>query len=91
MDHLSRKTSLAILRHHRIAYRETKPARLTEAVHFLSIAVALKSDSSGVHFNLGIALHDQGRLDHAGYEYSAAIRINPNDAEAHNHLVPRPR
>ncbi len=63
-----------------------KPPKLAEAVHFLSIAVALRPDSPGVHLNLGTALQDQGHLDRAVAEYQAAIRIKPEIAEIHNNL-----
>ena len=38
------------------------------------------------HYNLGIALHDQGKLDEAIAEYREAIRLKPDYAEAHYNL-----
>jgi serine/threonine protein kinase/Tfp pilus assembly protein PilF len=68
------------------AYAAAKPPKLAEAVHFYSIAVALRPDSAGVHVNLGHALHAQGQLDRAAEEFQTATRINPDDAAAHNNL-----
>ncbi len=42
--------------------------------------------SPSTHYNLGIALKRQGKLEEAIAEFRAAIRINPDDAEAHFHL-----
>ncbi len=69
-----------------MAYYEAKSPKLSEAVHFLSIAVALRPGSPGVHSNLGLALRDQGYLDRAVTEYKAAIRLKPEDATAHSNL-----
>jgi tetratricopeptide (TPR) repeat protein len=38
------------------------------------------------HFDRGRAYSEQGRFDKAIQEYQAALRINPNFAEAHNNL-----
>jgi eukaryotic-like serine/threonine-protein kinase len=68
------------------AYYKAKPPKPAEAVHFLSIAVALRPGSPGVHLNLGVALKDQGHLERAVAEFEAAIRIEPELAEAHVNL-----
>ncbi len=69
-----------------MAYFMAKPPKLAEAVHFLSVAVALRPDSPGVHVNLGNVLQDQGQLERAVAEYEAAIRLKPDYAEAHYNL-----
>jgi eukaryotic-like serine/threonine-protein kinase len=69
-----------------MAFREAKPPKPAEAVHYLSIAVALRPGSPGVYCNLGAALKDQGQLDSAIAEYEAAIRLKPDFAAAHNNL-----
>jgi spermidine synthase len=38
------------------------------------------------HYNIGIALYEEGRLDAAAQAYKAALRIHPGDAEALNNL-----
>jgi tetratricopeptide (TPR) repeat protein len=38
------------------------------------------------HYNLGVALRDQGKLDEAVAEYREAIRLKPDDADAHSNL-----
>ena len=84
----------AILREHRsdlwlnydlgTAYQSAKPPRFAESEHYLSVAVALRPDSPGVHLNLGNALAAQGKVDLAIAEFRDAIRLNPDDAKAHN-------
>jgi eukaryotic-like serine/threonine-protein kinase len=68
------------------AYEAAKPPRLAEAVHYLSVAVALRPDSPGAHVNLGLALGGQGKVELAIAEYRDAIQITPDVAEAHNNL-----
>jgi serine/threonine protein kinase/Tfp pilus assembly protein PilF len=68
------------------AYLNAKPPKPAEAVHFFSIAVALRPDSPGVHVNLGNALRAQGHLDRAVAEWEAANRIKPDYALAHYNL-----
>jgi tetratricopeptide (TPR) repeat protein/predicted Ser/Thr protein kinase len=66
---------------------DTLPSpRPQEAVRFFSIAVALRPQSPGAHFNLGIALKNKGLLDEAAAEYREAIRLRPDYAQAHNNL-----
>jgi eukaryotic-like serine/threonine-protein kinase len=68
------------------AYLNAEPQKAAEAVHFLSIAVALRPDSTGAHLHLGLALQGQGRLDRAVAEYREAIRLKPDLALTHNNL-----
>ncbi|MBW4593151.1 MAG: tetratricopeptide repeat protein, partial [Brasilonema angustatum HA4187-MV1] len=39
-----------------------------------------------VHFNQGLALYKQGKLDQAIASYRKALQIDPNDRDAHNNL-----
>ena len=43
-------------------------------------------DDAAAHYNLGLALGDQGKLDEAVAEYRTAIRLKPDVAEAHSNL-----
>ena len=38
------------------------------------------------HYNIGIALYEEGRLEAAAQAYKAALRIQPRDAETLNNL-----
>jgi len=53
--------------------------------HF-SEAVRIKPDYAGAHFNLGVALAQQGRLDEAIGHFSEAVRIKPGFSAARHHL-----
>jgi tetratricopeptide (TPR) repeat protein len=66
--------------------KHQQPPRLEEAVRYLTAAAALRSDSPGVHVNLGNALRRKGDLEGAGREYQTAIRINHEYAGAHSGL-----
>jgi serine/threonine protein kinase/Tfp pilus assembly protein PilF len=63
-----------------------EPPRVEEAVLYLTVALALRSDSPGVHFNLGNALSAKEDLEGAIRCYRAALQIDPNYAAAHNNL-----
>jgi tetratricopeptide (TPR) repeat protein/serine/threonine protein kinase len=63
-----------------------KPRRADEAVVYLTAARALRSDSPGVHLNLGNALNRKGDLEGAIRRYRAALRIDPKYADAHYNL-----
>jgi tetratricopeptide (TPR) repeat protein len=63
-----------------------RPPRPREAVRYFTVAVALRPQSPGAHYNLGIALKDQGRLDEAIAAYRAAIRLEKNDPQVHYRL-----
>ncbi len=53
------------------------PPRTDEAIGYFRSAVALRSDSAGVHYNLGNALREQGDLVAAVTCYRNAINLNP--------------
>jgi superkiller protein 3 len=63
---------------------EQGPSRAEEAIGYLRAALALRSDSPGVYFNLGYALAQKGDQDGAIRCFQAALRIAPNYAMAHN-------
>ena len=47
---------------------------------------ARECDDADVHYNLGIALHEKGKLEEAADAYREAIRIRPNFHQAHLNL-----
>jgi tetratricopeptide (TPR) repeat protein len=49
-------------------------------------AIRLKPDYAPSHYDLGIALMEQGKRDEAISEYRVAIRLKPDYAEAHCNL-----
>jgi tetratricopeptide (TPR) repeat protein len=63
-----------------------QPQRAEEAVRYLTVALVLRSDSPGVHLNLGAALSARGDPEGAIRRYRAALQIDPNYAMAHNNL-----
>lgn len=48
--------------------------------------IAIRPDVPLAHYNLGIALHRQGKTDAAVASFRDAIRLKPDFAEAHNEL-----
>jgi protein O-mannosyl-transferase len=50
-------------------------------------ALAVTENNDVAHVNLGIALHEQGRLDDAISQYQEAIRLKPGNAKAHYNLA----
>jgi tetratricopeptide (TPR) repeat protein/tRNA A-37 threonylcarbamoyl transferase component Bud32 len=69
-----------------MALEERKPPELGEAVRYYTAAVAVRSESSGAHLNLGNALKAKGRLGEAIACYRKAIALDPKDATAHHNL-----
>jgi Tfp pilus assembly protein PilF len=51
-----------------------------------SDVVAKRPNNARGHYNLGITLATQGKLNEAIAQYSEALRIRPNFLEAHNNL-----
>lgn len=62
-----------------------KQGKLEEAIRLYRQALAIHEDAQG-HFNLGTALRDEGKHQEAADEYLAALRLNPQHADAHNNL-----
>ena len=73
------------------ALSECQPPQHEEAIRFLTVAVALRPDSPGVRYNLGIVLADAGRRDEAIVAYRQAIGLKPDYAMAHFKLGCGPR
>jgi tetratricopeptide (TPR) repeat protein len=65
---------------------KSKLEELTEAVRFLSIAVALRPESPGAYLNLGYALKHKGQIDEAIASFRKALELDPKYAAAHNGL-----
>jgi serine/threonine-protein kinase len=55
----------------------------TEVTRYLTAAVALRPDSSGARYDLGIALREQGRPLEAIVTLRRAIDLDPKNASAH--------
>jgi eukaryotic-like serine/threonine-protein kinase len=58
-----------------------------EAIRFLSIAVALRPDSTKAHYELGRALRGNGDLDAASKEFERTIEIDPAHLSAYVELA----
>jgi serine/threonine-protein kinase len=63
-----------------------RPPQLDEALRFFTAALALRSQSTDVHINLGNALADKGELDRAIAAFREALRLNKDYAPAHYNL-----
>ena len=59
------------------------PPEPDEAVRFLTAAVAVRPDSPGAHYDLGMALRAKGRLDEAIACYRKALELDPQYAAAY--------
>ncbi|MGO9922994.1 MAG: protein kinase domain-containing protein [Isosphaeraceae bacterium] len=66
-----------------IALGECQPPQYDEAIRFLTAAAALRPDSPGVRYNLGLVLALAGRLDEALVAYRQAIGLKPDYFMAH--------
>jgi tetratricopeptide (TPR) repeat protein/tRNA A-37 threonylcarbamoyl transferase component Bud32 len=60
--------------------------RSTDAVRYLTAAVALRPDSPGAHLNLGYALERRGEPTEAAAEYRRALDLDAKYSAAHNNL-----
>jgi serine/threonine protein kinase/Flp pilus assembly protein TadD len=63
-----------------------EPPRAEEAVCYLTAALALRSDSPGVHVDLGRALRAKGDSQGAIARFKQAVEIDPSYAAAHEWL-----
>jgi Flp pilus assembly protein TadD len=50
------------------------------------LALRIRPDCAEVHYNLGIILAMEGKLDEAAASCQQALRLNPDFAEVHNNL-----
>jgi tetratricopeptide (TPR) repeat protein/tRNA A-37 threonylcarbamoyl transferase component Bud32 len=57
-----------------------------DAIRFLTVAAALRPNSPGTQYNLGIALVDAGKLDEAVAAYRRTLVLAPKYARAHVNL-----
>jgi tetratricopeptide (TPR) repeat protein len=60
---------------------------MQEAMQQWEESLRLKPDDSVVHYNLGSALEQAGRVQEAVEHYEQALRINPDYTEAQNALA----
>ena len=58
----------------------------SQAKKYHSKALMLDPFRAKSHYNIGIALQEEGRLKESAEAYKAALKIQPNDAEAQNNL-----
>jgi Flp pilus assembly protein TadD/tRNA A-37 threonylcarbamoyl transferase component Bud32 len=69
-----------------ILYSKTTPPRPAEAVRFFTAALALRSESPTVHYNLGVALAHTGDLDGAVKAFRKAIQLREDNPRAYHNL-----
>jgi tetratricopeptide (TPR) repeat protein len=67
-------------------YYKLRPTGLSNSISYCRVAVALRPESAGVRFSLGVFLNEKGDLDEAALEFREAIRLSPGYAAAHNNL-----
>ena len=67
----------------RIADQTGKPQ---QAIDFFNRAIHHHPGDPLLHFNLGVSLHDQGKLDEALASYRKVLSLDPCHAKAHNRL-----
>lgn len=60
--------------------------RAAEAVPYYETALRIRPGAD-VHYDLGVALVDLGRLDEAAIQLQAALQLNPNLPDAHYQLA----
>jgi serine/threonine protein kinase/tetratricopeptide (TPR) repeat protein len=69
-----------------LTLKDVQPPPLEEVVHYCDIAVALRPQSAGAHFQLGLALSDLDRPGEAVAEFRKVVDLDPDYADAHNNL-----
>src|SRR5262249_34868262 len=60
-----------------------EPATKAEAIGFYHAALACRPESFAIHFNLGVALQEQGKLRQAADVFRRATQLRPDSATAH--------
>ncbi|MCX6951528.1 MAG: tetratricopeptide repeat protein [Verrucomicrobia bacterium] len=68
------------------ALAESKHGDPAEAIVHYEAALRLEPGWAHVHYNLGNALFDQGRVAEAAAHYRSAVRLNPAYVKAHYNL-----
>jgi serine/threonine protein kinase len=76
-----------MLRREKNSRLSQQPPTAPNRIQRVPVAQQGALDEAEVHFDLGFAYMHQGRTDEAIREYQAALRINPDYAEAHNNLA----
>ena len=69
-----------------IASQHAKQGHWFEVEAWLRRVLEIKPDYAEVQYNLGIALHEMGRLDEAAASYRKALEIKPDYVDAHDKL-----
>jgi tetratricopeptide (TPR) repeat protein len=69
-----------------VALQRADQPDLEAAVRYYTAAVALRPETSGVHFNLGLALQARGQLDEAIASFRKALELQPEYAQVHYSL-----
>jgi serine/threonine protein kinase/Flp pilus assembly protein TadD len=69
-----------------MALLESQPPQLDEAIRFMTVAVALRPESSGARLNLGLAFGNKGRLHEAINACRKAIELKADYGMAYFHL-----
>jgi serine/threonine-protein kinase len=69
-----------------IALQECQPPQHEEAIRFLTVAAALRPESPGARFHLGVALWRKGRYDEAAVAFQKAVAQKADYAIAHHYL-----
>jgi tetratricopeptide (TPR) repeat protein len=67
-------------------FYDMQPTQVEEAYLFAAVMVAVRPESPGAHYNLGLALQAKGRLAEAIAEYRETLRLKKDYAEAHCNL-----
>ena len=63
-----------------------RTAVVNKAFLYFQMAIKIKPDYAGAHYNLGNALLDKGRISEAISHYKTAIKLNPDFALAQKNL-----
>jgi tetratricopeptide (TPR) repeat protein/tRNA A-37 threonylcarbamoyl transferase component Bud32 len=69
-----------------MAFLPSQPHHLEESLRFFTVALALRPQSPGAHYNVGFALGVRGDLDEAIAQFQEAIRLKDDYAQAHYNL-----
>jgi tetratricopeptide (TPR) repeat protein len=68
------------------AAADLRPPRYEEAVRHMAVVVAMRPDSPGAHYNLGLLLAQKGEVTEAVFSYRKALELAPRYAQAHADL-----
>ena len=86
-EHAIAATGGSWLAHNNLANSLKEQGRIDEAIRHYYLALEKEPpDPEGIHYNMAIALTAQDRIPLAIEHYSAALKINPDYADAHINL-----